>query len=161
MGGCSPSGDYTCAGGFITGGASGGYALDTVTFEFGNTQNFGGGLGDIVVTVHADNSGVPASSTLTTLSGANPSTAGQHTFTCTTGCDLAANTAYFIQATATAGSRAQLENYNLRTTQSLAEVLVPTGNGWSLANEADYYYQGNWASIPSEPLKLKIDATTR
>ena len=156
---CPSHGTYKCAIGFTTGPASGGYTLNSATLQFADTQNVGGGLGDIVVTVHADSSGLPGT-VLATLSGVNPSTAGEYTFTCTTGCNLAANTTYFIQVSALAGSRALLENYHLRTTLSDAEVLVPTGNDWSLAGEMGFYRGTAWQT-PTDVPKLKIDAVTR
>ena len=161
LNGCFVNGQYRCTVAFTTGAASGGYTLNSATLQFRDELNSGNVLGDIVVTVHADNSGIPASSTLTTLSGANPSTAGQHTFTCTTGCNLAANTTYFIQATATAGTLFGGQYYDWVTTQSHAETLVPANNGWSVANELDFHNGSNWVTYADDIPKLKIDAATR
>ena len=92
-------------------------------------------LGDIVVSLHANDSGVPATSTLATLSGDNPDTPGEYTYTCSgSGCALATSTTYFAQFKATAGTNQNVEGYYLLGTESDDETQTPDGNGWSLAN---------------------------
>ena len=163
---CASHGTHKCAVGFTTGGASNGYTLDAVNLQFETTSNFGGNLGDIVVTLHASATSAqgdlkePAATALATLTGDNPSTAGIYTFTCTTGCNLAPNTVYFIQATATAGATSGVEWYDWVTTLSHAEALTPADNGWSLANETEFYAGSAWEVYTDVP-KLKITATTR
>ena len=171
---CNPSGDYKCATGFTTGGASNGYTLDAVNLQLGatvNGVNDTGNLGNIRVALHASATSTqgdlkaPAATALATLAtptGDNPDTAGTYAFECSgSGCNLAPNTAYFIQVDATAGSRLNLEYYIWRPTASSAETLEPTGNGWSLANETDYHIGGAWEVISGEAGKMKITATTR
>ena len=60
--------------------ATAGYTLTGVTAKFGNKTDVNSLLGDIVVSLRADNSGVPASATLATLSGNNPDTTGDYTY---------------------------------------------------------------------------------
>ena len=90
-----------------------------------------------------------------TLTGSNPATAGDHTYTCAgEDCDLDASTTYFaVSSTAD------------------AETLAPTGNGWSIAN-AGRSKSGNsaWAELSSsrtglikvaavdEPLRLRVSS---
>ena len=140
---CLFSGDARCAVSFKT-GTSSDYVLSEVVAGFDAP---GGSPGDIVVTLHADNSDAPASSALATLSGANPSTAGEQTYTCSgSGCILTAGTTYFIQFTAASGSTGT-DDYELFTTTSGTETLVPTGNGWTLANTAIRYSGNSWSNL--------------
>ena len=111
------------------------------------------------MTVHADSSGRPGT-VLTTLSGANPISAGQYTYTCTAVCNLAAHTDYFVQVSALAGATHRVEWYSWISTWSDTEVLVPADNGWSIADALDFNTGGTWQEFTDVP-KLKIDATTR
>ena len=158
---CSVNATVWCAVGFTTGTSTAGYTLTSFTARFGNKADPTGILGDIVVSLHADNSGVPASATLATLSGDNPDTAGEYTYTCSgSGCVLLPNTTYFAQFKATAGTNATVDYYELRTTQSDDETQTPGGNGWSLANETDAYSvdTNSWVLEYSDTVLLKVSA---
>ena len=85
--------------GFTTGSAVGGYTLSEITTRFRAKTDPNNALGDIAVTLHAKTSNnvgdnlAPASATLATLSGVNPDTAGDYTYTCAgAGCALEPNT---------------------------------------------------------------------
>ncbi len=74
--------------GFTTGGETGGYTLTDAKLSLGN-PNSGAALGDIVVTLRAsdtvnfgDGKGPVTSVAPATLSGDNPDTAGDYTYTC-------------------------------------------------------------------------------
>ena len=153
---CTSSGNYKCAVSFDTG--NGDYVLSQVTGDF--TQTIGS-LGNIVVTLNANDSNVPASGdALATLSGANPSTAGKYTFTCSgAGCALTKNTRYFVQFTAASGD-ASTDYYRLKATTSDDETRVPTGNGWMLANNGIFSFDGgNWTAFPANnTFKVKVMA---
>ena len=164
---CPVTGTLTCAAGFTTGGASNGYTLDAVNLQFEDTSNVLGGLGDIRVALHASTTSTqgdlkePAATALATLSGDNPDTAGIYAFECSgSGCNLAPNTPYFIQVTATAGALFASEFYDWVTTLSDAEDLTPANNGWSLANELERHDGTGWFVFTDAP-KMRITATTR
>ena len=126
---CLVTSSRKCAVGFTTGGSAGGYTLAAITasFDYADADS-----DDLIATLHADNSGVPASATLATLSGSNPENLAHYTYACSgNGCALAANTTYFVQFTADDNIE-----YIWYTTNSDAETLVPAGIGWSLANGA-------------------------
>ena len=162
---CSARADWRCTQGFTTGGAADGYTLASVTARF---LAKAGSPGAVVVALYAaadtnvddgqrpdtDNGAV-----LATLSGANPDTAGDHTFTCAGGgCALAANTTYFVQFAATGGG-GTLEGYNWATTEADDENLNPAGNGWSLANGTDYYSEGRgWLAEYADTGLLLVSA---
>ena len=119
-----------CAVPFTTGSRKDGYTLSRVTAAFAASL---GVPGDVIVALHAADATNPAATARATLSGANPHTAGFHAFTCSgAGCDLAANTTYFVVLSTadTSGTRV----YTLRTTGSDVEGVHPANNGWSIGN---------------------------
>ena len=163
---CSFSKPQNCAVGFNTGGKGGGYVLRSVTVKFKDMVDPNGALGDVVVTLHGSTSynhqdyKRPADATLATLSGSNPDTAGDYTYACAgAGCALSAGTTYFVKFASTAGDASD-ESYVLATTLSHNETLAPTGNGWWLLDETDYYTGGNWVSSYPDGGMLKVSATT-
>ena len=135
--GCKVNSAYWCALAFTTGTSTHGYTLTGVTAKFKDKEDPVDNieLGNIVVSLYADNSGVPDSykDALATLSGSNPDTAGDYAYTCSgSGCALATSTTYFIQFHATSGSGTN-NIYQLVDTGSDNET--QTGNGWSLADK--------------------------
>ena len=129
-----------CAMGFSTGSRSGSYTLQNITARF--IGKFGS-PGNIVVKLHAAdtaNSSNPAASSLVTLTGSNPDTAGLYTYTCpagNTGCNLSANSAYFI-VMSTPDTTGNNVAYYWGSTTSDNETEQPTGNGWAIADVARY-----------------------
>ena len=153
---CFPSGDATCAVGFTTGSASGGYTLRALTARFEDADDPDGMLGDLVVALHADNAGLPGQ-LLATLSGDSPAEAGDYTYTCSgAGCALKPDTTYFVQVSATAGAYLS-EAYAWSATLSDHETAIPAGNGWTLANGTTAY-RSAWQAYPDVGL-LAIVAT--
>ena len=118
---------------FTTGAATNGYTLAGVTLRFGNKS---GNPGNISVALHTPSGGNPATSSLATLSGSNPDTAGLYTYDCSTGCDLSANSTYFVVVSAP--NVASNSQYLLGQTASGDEVRRPAGNGWSIADSGRF-----------------------
>ena len=142
--------------GFTTGSAPGGYTLRALTARFADADDPDGMLGDLVVTLHADNAGLPGQA-LATLSGDNPAEAGDYTYTCSgAGCALKPNTTYFVQVSATAGEYLS-EAYAWSATLSDHETQAPAGNGWTLGNGTTAY-RSTWQAYPDVGL-LAIVAT--
>ena len=162
---CSANSNSWCVAGFTTGTSNAGYTLASVTAKFNDKLDPAGDnieVGDIVVSLHAaDNSGDADSATLATLSGSNPDTAGEYTYTCSgSGCALAASTTYFIQFKST-DSTGINNAYRLLATDSDDETQTPSGNGWSLANGTDNWkVDGNqWIRYPEASL-IQVSATS-
>ena len=134
---------YTkCGVRFSTGGRIGGYTVNSVSVKIDTVPYQ---PGDIVVAIHADNNGNPASSPTVTLTGANPTTdGGIYTYTCTgVACDLAADTDYFVALSSPSSKNANY--YRLATTFSDDEHGHPADNGWSIANSMkDTNFSGVW-----------------
>ena len=137
-----------CAVAFTTGTNADGYALDSVTARFGADQATPGNISVAIHAADTSNASNPAAASLATLSGSNPSTAGLYTYECSTNCDLAASTAYFVvmQTTDTSG----IKWYTLRTTNSDDEAKRPAANGWSIA-DAGRLREGSqaWKNVDS------------
>ena len=163
------SGDARSAVGFTTGGAAGGYTLVEITARFRVKVDPNNALGDIVATLHTarsvtlgDNLGPAGADGLATLSGNNPDTAGDYTYTCSgAGCALAPNTTYFIRFIAAAGDNST-EYYRWYGTLSDDQTTEPSGNGWTLADETDYGGGGTILSYTNpfeDTAYLKVAAT--
>ena len=128
-----------CATAFTTGSNSLGYTLGAVTARFlAKTR----APGDIVAAIHAadtTNSSNPAATASITLSGSDPDTAGLHTFTCSTNCDLAKDTTYFVVfSTPTTSTTGLSKHYNWSMTTSDAETPWPAASGWAIADAGRY-----------------------
>ena len=119
---------------FTTGSATGGYALKSVTVDMGNPrhQNANYAPAILELAVHAVSGGNPAATALATLSGPNPTGAGQYTYVCSAICALAKDTTYFLVVSTTTGHHSN--NHRWRVTLSDAETADPAGNGWTIAN---------------------------
>ena len=126
-----------CATAFTTGARVGGYVLVKVTGDFNDHP---GSPGNISVAIHAadaNNSKIPASSSLVTLSGSNPTSDGTYAYTCPAsqaGCYLDANTTYFVVMSAPSATSG-VHYYILAVTKDDAEDKLPATNGWSIAND--------------------------
>ncbi len=146
--GYSGANNVKCATAFTTGGNSAGYTLKSVTGLFdAKFRN----PGDIVVAIHAadtTNSNHPAASASITLTGSDPDAAGLHTYTCSTGCDLTANTTYFV-VMSTADASAPRKLYSWRRTTSDDETVRPTtATGWAIANAGLQDIGSGWTALP-------------
>ena len=150
------SSDRRAAQRFTTGPHNGGYTLTSVTID---TAAKIGAPAAFTATLNA--SGNIPGAALVTLSGSDPDTAGSHTFTCAgSGCNLAADTSYFIVMSAS-GSAGEDNHYLINTTQSRHETLVPSGNGWSIANGSFTRQGGIWTPYPTTAYKLKVSAAPK
>ena len=143
--------DVGFGGRFVTGAADGGYWLTAVTI---NTSTAIGSPGGLTVAIHGDANGKPGAS-LTTLSGASPTGAGDHTFTCTFGCALAGNQNYYVVLTTSGASSSNAHLWNL--TGSLLEDLTPAGNGWSIGDKSYRGSSGVWYEV-DDPMMFKVTA---
>ena len=56
------------------------------------------------------------------------------------------------------GSTDQDNRYLINTTQSDNETLVPSGNGWSIANES-FTFQDSWLPNPTVAYRVAVVAT--
>ena len=143
-------GSVQCAMAFDTGDRSGGYTLKSVTGRF---RNDAGNPGNIVVKLHAadtGNSSNPAATAIAdaTFTGDNPDTAGLYGYACAgTGCALSKDTKYFIVMST--GDNSGVNYYNLSVTNSGDEAVHPTGTtGWSIANVARSKTDSNaWGNL--------------
>ena len=116
---------------FTTGSNSNGYTLHSVTAKF-NAKS--GSPAALVVEVYSkhDSESEPGSSKVT-LSGSNPNTAGDYTYTCSgNGCDLSANTTYYLVLSAP-GSPTNAR-YKWRLTQSTNQTNTPGNADWEIGN---------------------------
>ena len=160
---------HQCAIAFSTGDRSSGYTLKDITARFIAKV---GSPGDIVAKLHAPDTmdtSSPASSSLVTslvtLTGSNPDTAGLHTYVCpdgNAGCDLSASETYFIVMSAgdTIGNNV---GYYWGGTISTDETVHPSGNGWSIADSArrkhGVFAWSNWGENASA--FLRVTAVTK
>lgn len=111
------------------------YSLTSVTLHMGGSNT----SSPLTVSIYNDNSGLPGSS-LTTLSGANPTSSGNYTFT-STGLALSANTTYWVAA-ATSGSG----QYDWDATADLSQSNTG-GATWTIGDSTQLFYSGSWGTI--------------
>ena len=119
---------------FTTGNTTGAYQLTKVTVDFSTVIT----ASAVTVAIHDRQSdGTPSATARATLSG-TPAT-GQAEFTCSgNGCDLDANTSYFVHVSASAANAAYPSS-----AASNDQTLVPTGTGWSIADARALGSRGN------------------
>ena len=146
-------GTILASGPFTTGVNAGGYTLNSVVL---NMDAAVGTPGTLAVTLRTTSSDNPSTTqaTLALESGSDPLTAGQATYTCSSGCALDANTKYHIVLAASSGSTNN--EYRWRSAGSPTATLTPQGNGWSYSPGLNYF--GSWQSIGGNAL-MKVDAT--
>ena len=134
---------------FTTGNTTGVYKLSSVKVNF----TLVGNASAVTVAIHDKQSnGTPATTARTTLTGTAAS--GQAEFTCSTNCELDANTSYFVHVSATSDNAAYPSS-----TASDAQTLYPNNNGWSIANAARSQ-SGSWAEVSnSHAMMIDVGAT--
>ena len=139
------AGNHKEANGFTTGSNVGGYTLKSVTWRL---RSSAGNPGDITVAIHemdTNDTSSPATSTaLYTLSGNNPSTAGDYTFSCavtnSVSCGLSADTTYFLVMKGSSPSLS-VGYFYWETTQSDNQ----TGDaGWAISDVLRDYDGSAW-----------------
>ena len=148
--------------GFTSGSNSSGYTLKSVTARFRASGN--SNPGDITVAIHeadTSNSSNPTSTALYTLSGDNPYSAGDYTYTCavtnSVSCGLSANTTYFLvmRGSSTALS---IGYFNLETTKSDNQT---GGAGWAIGDALKYHHNGWSDDTLSEIGMFKVTAVEK
>ena len=142
---------YKAANQFRTGSNAAGYTLSAVTIEIDRVV---GSPPNLVVAIYPDSGGKPGSSARTTLSGSNPTGAGQYTFTCSTNCGLAASTSYHVVLTA---PNAGDNDYRWETTSSASETRQPSDNGWTI-DGADRDTGLGWQAETTDYSKFRVTA---
>ena len=149
---------------FRTGSNSGGYTLESVTVKFAATN---GSPGALTVAIHDHGSisqGPSGNTAVATLSGSNPSTAGDYTFTCSGSCTLSASTTYWVVMYSASGGT-NSNYYSLTWTASNNQTSDPSSEAWQIGDTAK---RGSGSSIntvswnnvsPAEAVMFKVTAT--
>ena len=142
---------------FTTGAAAAGYTLQSVTVDILKVDS---NPGNISVAIHAVSGGNPAPNATYTLSGANPTAVGQHTFTCPSNvtCSLVKERSYFVVLSQSGGGLGGTRGYAWDTTASNAQTNEPTGFGWSIADAAKWYISNSWSDESAWMGKFKVSA---
>ena len=150
---------------FTTGSAAAGYTLTSVVIDFHFARS---GYVHTVTLREADDSNSlnPSSAVKATLSGDSPTNNIEYTYTCSgASCELDPNTTYFIHLQSTFPNWwSNPTVWQAKTSPN--QTLLPSGNGWSLANSARYtegstvWYQYRNNNNP-RPAALKVVAATK
>jgi MYXO-CTERM domain-containing protein len=137
------------AGSFTTDSSN--YSLSSVTVLLNAVLNSSTPL---ILSVYSDNTGLPGT-LLETLSGSNPTTGGQFTFT-SSGLTLSPDTTYFLVGS-TPGYGVYHWNYTTDTSE-----LITGGSGWTLGN--DMWTSNNsgtsWNNSSGAPFMFSVTATS-
>ena len=142
---------YKAAAQFTVGANSAGYDLSSVTIEI---DGLNGNHGDLVVAIYDDTGGKPGTSRIT-LSGSNPTSAGQSTFTCSSNCTLTAGSKYHVVLDAPNASGSN-SHYIWERSSSSSEVTVPSNSGWSIGESFEHWGSA-WRDVVPY-LKFKVTA---
>ena len=149
-------GGRSAAIGFTTGSNSADYTLHGVTVKFlhvGATAD-----DDLTVAIHAASGGNPAASATYTLSGDDPTSPGEYTYTCSA-CTLSASTTYFLVLSGdNSNSR---RSYTWDTTASGSETNTPSNFGWSIADTAKEKTGGSWRDGSGYTGIFRVGATAK
>ena len=140
---------------FTTGGYAGGYDLLSVTIEIDNLDSVYGSPGDLVVAIYSNGSDNKPDTSVTTLTGTNPTGAGPHTYTCSSNCALTASAKYHVYLDAP-NATGPNDYYGWQGTGSSSETLTPSNNGWALGESYQHTSSG-WNDIP-DYVKVKVTA---
>ena len=134
---------------FTTGNTTGAYKLTSLKMHFSAVIS----ASAITVAIHdRQSNGTPADTARTTLTGTAAN--GQAEFTCTTNCELDANTSYFVHVSASSAAAA----YPSYTTSD-AQTLTPTRTGWSIADAARDE-PNSWSELStSGAMRISLTAT--
>ena len=141
---------------FTTGSNSNGYTLQSVTAKFGAKS---GSPAAIRVEIYSQSGSNPGSS-VATLSGSDPDTAGDYTYTCSgSGCDLSASTTYYLVMSAP-GSPTDA-TYSWSSTQSDGQTNAPSNAGWSIGDGLVSDIGGVWNLVTHNSGVFKVVATVK
>ena len=141
---------------FTTGGYSNGYALSSVTIKIDDYFHSFGTPGDLTVAIYSNGSGGKPNTLVTTLTGSNPTGAGQLTYRCTSSCSLSAGASYHVLLEAPNASPPN-SYYGWESSNSSAEVQQPSGNGWSIGESFDHRNNA-WSDLTLY-FKFQVTAT--
>ena len=150
---------------FITGSNGGGYTLESVTVDFAATT---GSPGALTVAIHEHNYAdlslnEPTNTVVATLSGSNPSTAGEYTYTCSGSCSLSPGTKYWLVMYSASGNYTT-DLYTLKWTASDSETNTPSSAGWSIGDKArngagSPFSQVSWSDVsPADSIAFSVTA---
>ena len=140
---------------FTTGSNAGGYTLTSISGSF--SQGIGN-PGDIAVKLHAA-SGTNPGTEQATLNGSNPTATGQYTYTCSSGCALAADTTYFVVMNTPNVPATGSNRYLWLITALDSETKTPSTNGWSIADDGRVSNVANLTSWTSSGGTYQIVVT--
>ena len=146
---------------FRTGSNSGGYTLQSVTVDFKAKV---GNPGALTVRIDRTVNSKPAANYVSTLSGDDPTTAGQYIFTCSDSCSLAANRTYWVVLYSASGNYSN-DLYDVVWTASNSETNAPSSGTWEIGDVA-YFATGNSnlgynEVAPAVSFKFKVTAVPK
>ena len=140
---------------FTAGSNSGGYNLSSVTIEFDTKF---GTTGDLTVAIYSNDSSGKPDTLATTLTGSNPTGAGQFTYRCAASCSLTADTSYHVVLEAPDAVGAN-DGYSWETSSANTQVKQPLGNGWSIGKSYQHIHS-SWSETTSF-FKFQVAATPK
>ena len=148
--------DFSAAQAFTTGSSPNGYTLSSITVD---SSGKSGSPASIEVTLNAASGSNPNSTALATLSGNDPDTLGEHTYTCAgSSCALDASTPYFVVLKAPSSPN---NGYYILPLSSASDVNVPSSEAWVIADEGRIN-SGGWTGAGSNnAYQIKVTAVPK
>ena len=140
---------------FTAGSNSGGYNLSSVTIEFDTKY---GMTGNLTVAFYSNDSSGKPDTLATTLTGSNPTGAGQFTYRCAASCSLTADTSYHVVLEAPDAVGAN-DGYSWETSSSNTQVKQPLPSGWSIGKSYQHIHS-SWSETTSF-FKFQVAATPK
>ena len=131
------------------------YLLEEVAINF--TSDYGTPQGNIVVAIYdSDTSDLPGSS-IGTLAGNNPNSAGTYTYSASAGgIVLTADTSYYVVVGTTVESSSNYYRVTLTTSDNQAE----SSTGWDIASGSRKHTGSAWGNLNSWTVRLSIKGDT-
>ena len=130
---------------FTTGSHSLGYTLSGVTAKFNGKQGTPGAISAKIWSSAQDGGHAKPNTEIVTLSGSNPDSAGDYTYTCSgSGCQLSSSTTYHLAFEAGVSTYFPAPRYKWRGTSSDNQT---SGDGWTIADSASKREDGgSWTA---------------
>ena len=133
-------------------------SLHSITADFAaKTGSPASIVAELYGSVSSSGSVKPASVAAAVLSGSDPASAGTHTWTCSTGCALTADSTYFVVLRVPSASGTA--NYTWRATASDAQTATPSTAGWEIADAALQSTDGTTWSAQGSSLAGRFKVT--
>ena len=155
------TGVRSCLIGFNTGSNSGGYTVNSITADMANAQTYGGWPSGFKISLHSPSSNNTVNETAianATFSGGNPGSNGWQTWDCSgSGCQLSANTTYYLAMSVTSAN--EFSYYGWHSTDDPGQSHLPTNNGWSITDSYRTGFGSN-ALTSGYSLRIQISATS-